>query len=351
MKRGSSMATFEPKITRIEPPTSVQSKIKSGRELAKRGRTEEALAEFETALKLDPNSKFARLGSGALKARLDRLDEALSDFKEVLRLDPMNVQAHLRSSRVLILKKEMDKAQEYAESALRIDPKAPLGYLLLGYIYLSRKDLTKAKEHFSMALVLSPRLVRARIQMALVLRDEGKLLEALAQLNAAARIEPDNDKVHDFLGKLHLVRKDFVAAREAFDKAIALRPESEKNNIETLFGLAEALMANGELDRAEETLRKLPSRIEGRPGLHKLWGDLYEQRGLYPEAVEEYRAAQLIAEQDAGASPMPLKPSPLPALDDLEPWKELAASLKKNTDAYKEELRFRTAAPPVEIDD
>jgi tetratricopeptide (TPR) repeat protein len=345
------MATFEPKITRIESPTSVQSKIKSGRELAKQGRAEEALAEFEAALKLDPNSKLARLGSGALKARLDRLDEALSDFKEVLRLDPMNVQAHLRSSRVLILKKEMDKAQEYVESALRIDPKAPLGYLLLGYIYLSRKDLTKAKEHFSKTLALSPRLVRARIQMALALRGEGKLSEALAQLNAAVRVEPDNDKVHDSLGKLHLVRKDFVASREAFDKAIALRPESEKNNIETLFGLAEALTANGELNRAEETLRKLPSRTEGRSGLHKLWGDLYQQRGLYPEAVEEYRAAQLIANQDADASAMPFEHFSPPAVDDLEAWKELAASLRKHTDAYRDELRSRITAPPVEIDD
>ena len=212
-------------------------------------------------------------------------------------------------------------------------------------------DLIKAKEHFSktLASVHAWSAHESRWRRSCVTRD--KLVDALAQLNAAVRIEPDNDKVHDSLGKLHLVRKDFVAAREAFDKAIALRPESEKDNMETLFGLAEALIANGELNRAEETLRKLPSRTEGRSGLHKLWGDLYEQRGLYLEAVEEYRAAQLIAKQDAGASAMPLEPSSLPAVDDLEAWKELAASLKKHTDAYKDELRSRITASPVEIDD
>jgi tetratricopeptide (TPR) repeat protein len=263
----------------------------------------------------------------------------------------MNVQAHLRTARVLISKKELDKAQEYAESALGIDSKTPLVHLLLGHIYLLRNNLVRAEEHLSKTLAISPRLVRARIEMALVLRNQGRLSEALAQLNAAVRIEPDSDKAHDSLGKLHLVRKDFVAAREAFDKAIALRPESEKSNIETLFGLAEALIANGELNRAEETLRKLPSRIEGRPGLHKLWGDLYEQRGLYLEAVEEYRAAQLIAEQDAGASAIPLEPSSPPAVDDLEAWKELAVSLKRHTDAHRDELRSRITPSPVEIDD
>ena len=345
------MATFEPKITRIESPTSVQSKIKSGRELAKQGRLEEALAEFEMALKLDPNSAAVRLGLGALKARLERWDDALKEFKEVLRLDPMNVQGHLRAARVLLSKKEVDKAHEYAESALRIEPEAPLVHFLLGHIDIARGNWTKAKEHFSKALAINPRLVRARIQMALVLRKEGKLPEALNQLNAAVRIEPDNDKVHDFLGKLHLARKDFTGAREAFDRAIALRPESEKNNAETLFGLAEALIANGELNRAEETLRKLPSRIEARSGLHKLWADLYQQRGLYPEAVEEYRAAQLIASQDAEDSATPVESFSPPAMDDLEGWKQLAASLKEITDVHRDDRRARILPPAEEVDD
>ena len=89
----------------------------------------------------------------------------------------------------------------------------------------------------------------------------------------------------------------------------------------------------------------------GRPAVHKAVGDLYEQRGLYPEAVEEYRAAQLIANQDAGTPTMPLEPSSLPAADDLEAWKQLAASLKGHTDAYKDELRLQITPPPMEIGD
>jgi tetratricopeptide (TPR) repeat protein len=344
------MATFEPRITRIESPTSVQSKIKSGRQLAKQGQLDEALAEFESATRLDPNSKLARLGLGALKARMDRLDDALKEFKEVLRLDPMNVQAYLRSARVLISKKELGAAQQNAESALRIDPKAPLAHLILGHISLLRNDLSTAKEHFSKTLALNPRLVRARIQIAAALRHEGKLSDALAQLNAAVRIEPQNASSYDALGKLHLARKDFASAREAFDKAIEFRPESERDNFETLFGLAEALIANGELDRAEETLRKLPARTESRSNLHKLWADLYQRRGLFREAVEEYRAAQLIAQQDANDLATALEPLS-PANGDLETWKELARSLKETTDAERDERRARIVPPPEEMDE
>jgi tetratricopeptide (TPR) repeat protein len=168
----------------------------------------------------------------------------------------------------------------------------------------------------------------------------------MAQLNAAIRIEPDSAKAYESLGRLQLLQKDFSGAREAFEKALTLRPEDTGARL----GMAEALIESGELERAEETLRKLSSRTEGRAGLHKLWGDLYEQRCLYPEAVEEYRAAQLIARQDADASTIQPESFSPPTIDDLEAWKQLAASLKKTTDAYRNERRSRIALSPEEID-
>ena len=254
------MATFEPKITRIESAPSVQSKIKSGRELAKQGKLDEALAAFEGAVKLDPNSKIAHLALGALKARQENPDDALREFKEVLRIDPMNVQAHLRAARVLISKKELDKAEKYVESALRIDPKSPVAHLFLGHIYLSRKDLPKAKEHLRRRW-LSIRAWFARAsKWRQCYASEGKISEAMAQLNAAIRIEPDSANAYESLGRLQLLQKDFSGAREAFEKALTLRPEDTGARL----GMVEALIESGELERAEETLRKLSSRTEGR---------------------------------------------------------------------------------------
>lgn len=342
------MATFEPKITRIESSTSVQSKIKAGRELAKQGRVDEALVEFETALKLDPNSKMAHLAAGSAKARLSREDEALKHFREALRIDPMNVQAHLRAARVLLAKRETDKAQEYVESAARIDPKSPAVQLFLGHLALTRKDLATAKKHLQEALTFNPRLVRARLQMSAVLRNEGKLDDALSQLNAAVRIDPDSANVFDSLGKLQLIRKDFGSAREAFEKAITLQPEDDQ---ESQIGLAEALIEEDQLDRAEENLRKAPGRLEGRPGIHKVWGDLYEKRGLYPEAVEEYKAAQVLSEKYVGATPNTVDTSNLPAADDLAAWKKLASALKKSTDEFRDTVRLQLTGVTPDVED
>lgn len=341
------MATFEPKVTRIESNVSVQSKIKAGRELAKAGRRDEALAEFEGALKLDPNSKAAHTAAGSLKARQNQLDEALRHFRETLRIDPMNIQAHLRAARVLLAKREPQRAQEHIDSAHRIDPKNPIVLLFLGHLALTRKDIAGAKKHLAEALTYNPRMIRARLQMSSVLRTEGKLDEALTQINAAVRIDPANANVFDSLGKLNLLRKEYGSAREAFEKAISLQPEDEQ---ESLFGLAEALIEEGQLDRAEEALRKVPARLEGRPAIHKIWGDLYEKRGLYQEAVEEFRAARVLSERHTGEA-LAATTTADPAADDLAGWRKLAAELKKTTDEFRDKVRLQLTEMAADPED
>jgi tetratricopeptide (TPR) repeat protein len=342
------MATFEPKVTRVESTVSVQSKIKAGRELAKAGRMDEALGEIEAALRLDPNSRAAHMAAGSFKGRQGDADEALRHFREVLRIDPLNLAAHLRAARVLIGKKEADRAQELIEGAHRIDPKNPVVLLFLGHLASFRSDQTAAKKYLSEALIYNPRLVRARLQMSAVLRHEGKLDEALGQINAAVRIDPDKANVFDALGNLHLIRKDFGSAREAFEKAISLQDEDQQDS---LFGLAEALIEEGQLDRAEEALRRVPSRVEGRPAVHKIWGDLYEKRGLFPEAVEEYRAARALSEKHAGTEPTPPGAEADLAADDLAGWKKLAAAYKQSSDEFRDKVRLQVASKLGEDED
>jgi tetratricopeptide (TPR) repeat protein len=332
------MATFEPKITRVQPSaSSVQAKVKGARELAKQGKMDEAVRELEEAVKMDPNSKLAHMALGSIKARQVLPDDAIREFREVLRIDPLNIQAYLRLSRIYLRKKEFDKCEEYIENALRIDQKSPAAHFFMGHLSLTLRNFPKAKDHLTKALTFNPRLVRARVQMAAALRSEGNFADALAQLSAAARIEPDSYAVHENLGRLHLLRKDFSSARESYERAVTLRPE---NTLEARLGLVEALIEDGEIDRAEENLRLTPSKTEGRAGIHKLWGDLYLKRGLYPEAVEEYKAAQMMASKNDDSLEEEIDLGKSPTEGDLAGWRKLATDLKKLTDEYRDKARL-----------
>lgn len=334
------MATFQPKITRVEAPASIQGRVRAARELAKQGKVEEAVAVAQEAVTMDPNSKIARMVLGSLKARQFLPDEAFREFREVLRIDPLNVPAYMCMARIYLKKKEYTRAQECLESALRIDEKSPAVHFTAGKLAIALKDGESAKQHLSEALKFDPRMVSARIQLATVLRAEGKYPESLGQLNAAVRIEPESYKAHEALGWLHLVRKDFGGARESFEKAVSLQPENE---FTARLGLVEALIEDGEVDRAETVLRMGSSRTEGRAGLHKLWGDLYVRRGLYPEAVEEYKAARLIASTNDEDIAEISDSGKEPAEGDIAGWKKLAEKLKDITDAYRDKSRLRIA--------
>ncbi len=342
------MATFQPKMTRVEAPSSIQGRVKTARDLAKQGKIEEAVSLVEEAVKMDPNSKIAHMVLGSLKARQLLPDEAIREFREVLRIDPLNVQAYLRMARIHLKKKEHNRCQECVESALRIDEKSPTVHFTAGRLAVAQKDAESAKLHLNQALVYNPRMINARVQLATVLRAEGHYPEALAQLNAGVRIEPDNYSVHEALGWLHLIRKEFGSAREAFEKAVSLRPENE---FAARMGLVEALIEDGEIDRAESVLRMGSGKTEGRAGVHKLWGDLYLRRGLYPEAVEEFKAARMIAATNDEEIESDPTLTVEPPEGDIAAWKKLAADLKVVTDAYRDKSRLRLAASEDEADE
>jgi tetratricopeptide (TPR) repeat protein len=334
------MATFQPKITRVDSPkpeaaVSVQDHVKAGRAFMKEDHVTEALAEFETGLKLDPNSIPCHLWVSKVKFQQKLLEPALDHLNEVLRLEPMNQRAHLRSAQIHLSRRDYDLALESAQNAIRINSKLDIAHLCVGHIYLLKEDLSRAKEYLSNALRLNPRSARVRQRLAAVFEREGQIDEALSQLTAAARVDPGNANVYADLGKLHLLRKDSARAREAFEQSLQRNPK-EKHGIQ--LGLAEAHIGLGELDRAEQVLRDVGQESREGAKIHKLWGDIYHERGLYKEAVEEYEAAKLMV-QDEKSGVETLKTDDLFADYDDEKWKEMATTSKASTDTALAEQR------------
>ena len=62
-------------------------------ELARRGRSTEALPQFAEAVRLKPDFVEGRLNYGVALAKERRFDEAIAQFRETLRLDPANAPA------------------------------------------------------------------------------------------------------------------------------------------------------------------------------------------------------------------------------------------------------------------
>jgi tetratricopeptide (TPR) repeat protein len=159
------------------------------------------------------------------------IDEALADFDHVLKLDPMFVAVYINCAGLLVDIGQLDAAEHCAVAGLRLVPDNPHLYAVLGQAYVERADYDAAFAAFDSALMLDPDLVvalsgraatahrvddceRALVDLdravelapddpaphfrrALILQDMGRWDEALAELDVAASLAPDDTDVPD----------------------------------------------------------------------------------------------------------------------------------------------------------
>jgi tetratricopeptide (TPR) repeat protein len=128
------------------------------------GRSDEAIASYETALGLNRASKapsaWPALNLGLLLAREDRRDEAEALFRESLRADPGFPQGHYQLGVVLEKKGRAAEAIKELEDASRLDAGYPEPQYALARLYRHGGDATKADR----ALELFQKLKKERGQ-------------------------------------------------------------------------------------------------------------------------------------------------------------------------------------------
>lgn len=92
-------------------------------------------------------------------------------------------------------------AEARFREAIGLDPKhAPLRFGAGVAAFLQRKD-DEAKAHLEQALLLEPRFVRARLQLAHVIRRQGDFSEAIRQIEMVAAEVPDDAGVRETLDR------------------------------------------------------------------------------------------------------------------------------------------------------
>ena len=196
------------------------------------GRTDEALAWFDEALKAHPNGAEAHNGRGEILWDEAKADDALYEFELAAVADPKFVAAHLNRAELLI-----EELGEFEEALRRCD------LLLSGGADLPKPDRAteaevyylKSKALFYMddlegALFLVRRALKTGGEQAIYRAFEGQICfelarfaEARTQLERAAALDPDSaHAIYHLALALERLGED---SREAFARANALDPD------------------------------------------------------------------------------------------------------------------------------
>jgi tetratricopeptide (TPR) repeat protein len=136
--------------------------------LAKSGKTEEALAEFNQAIILDPNNAEALYGRGLLYQGEKQDAQAIEDFTAANGLKPQQADPLLGRAVSYIALDKFKEAAADLDEAVQADPQNAQIWTTRGKAYERLGDRTKAAESYGRAINLRPRDETARSGLARV---------------------------------------------------------------------------------------------------------------------------------------------------------------------------------------
>ena len=169
------------------------------------GRLDDAIAQFQAALRLNPNLAQAHNNLGnAWLAEPGKLAAAIAEFKAALRLQPDYAEAHYNLGNAWMqVPGRLPEAIAEFQTAVELRPELAAGHNNLGYALYAAGRTPEAIEACAEALRLLPDYWEARFNLALaLLRTPGREDEARAQLEAVLRLQPGNDAARRILAGL-----------------------------------------------------------------------------------------------------------------------------------------------------
>ena len=198
------------------------------------GRTEEALAWLEEALRAHPDGAEAHNGRGEILWDEGRVDEALFEFERSLRADPKFITAHLNRAELLV-----EDLGEFGQAVAFCDE------LLAGQASLPRLDrgtegevyYLKAKAAFYLddlegALFLTRRAIKTAGEVPVYRAFDGQILfelgrfeEARRSLETAVALDPESGHAFYHLALVLERLGEAATAERHFESANALEPE------------------------------------------------------------------------------------------------------------------------------
>ncbi len=211
-------------------PTNAHGAYNLAYALREHGRTAEAIAHYQTAIRLQPDFPEALDDlANLLGGQPGREAEALAAFEALVRLKPEFGEIHNNMGVVLVRLpgRQADAIQQF-EIALRLRPDYPEAHYNLAFSMAGVPGrVEEALTHYEAAVRLKPDYAEAQNGFGVFLaRLPGRQADAIAQLERAVRTKPDYAEAHNNLGLL-LVRQPGRAteALEHFDTALRLKQD------------------------------------------------------------------------------------------------------------------------------
>jgi len=272
-----------------------------GVELGKRGMLDEAMAEFDAAVKLRPDYWRGHLNAAVALLGRGMLDEAMARLDKVLEVDPQRGRAHGSVGGVLEKTGMLDEAMAHFEAALKIDPGEPEAHADMARLLVQKGRLDEALSHLQTAIELDPKNARRRSELATVLFLVRKLDPACRQFQKSLELDPSRHETRVVYAKALAARGDFAPAVAQLQKAMVADPNNPRRANDLAWMLAVCPPADVRDGAKAVQLAERACAVTGHrnPLFLSTLAAAYAETGKFPEAVATAtKALGLVGPQD-----------------------------------------------------
>lgn len=194
------------------------------------------------------------------------------------------LQQLLRQGFVALAEGRIAEAGECCRQVLALKPDLVQGHFLVGLVALEARDRENAFRAFASVTKLQPDHAAAWAHLARLYMTDGQVNRADAALSEAIKCRPEEPIVADLLGSVYSLMGEHGLASDWFAKAVGKAPRHPG----FLLNLANNQVYNGELEPAEDTLRRLLAIQPSSPQAH--WSLSGLRRATDDEHIVEMRS-------------------------------------------------------------
>lgn len=272
-----------------------------GKAFVKMGRDNDARQEYETALRIDPQCREALLGLGELELQIGELQQSLEHLLKAADLQFQDNNVHTLLARLFNRRGDKESAEielnltrAYPRAAPPRDEiraraqKEAVGNIAVAdraRLYFDKRMYRESEELYRRVIAQQSDKASYHLMLGRALAEQGRLQEAITEVETAMAIEGQNSEILSTYGLLLARSGQTDRAIEFFNTALKLNPLSDV----TQFYSGMALQRRGDFEQALQAYRNALELNPANAPAHLYLANLLAQQGDLEQAIMQWR--------------------------------------------------------------
>jgi tetratricopeptide (TPR) repeat protein len=196
-----------------------------GAALVTQGRIDEAIRQFQEAIRLRPDYVLAHYNLGVTFGKKGQIDDAIRQFQEAIRLRPDYDLPHGNLGAAFYQKGQIDDAIRQFQALVQLKPYDAEAHCSLGAAFVKKGQIDEAIRQFQEAVRLSSDSADTHFKLGTIYYQQGRTVEAIRQFQETIRLKSDHEQAHNNLGAALGLTGQIDEAIRQFQAALSIKPD------------------------------------------------------------------------------------------------------------------------------